>query len=228
MFAIEANKTSIEKKFFEETAFMLATRFRKGSTELIDIAEMKADATLGILEESRMKDLFTEIDGNKALDDLQHIINMNKNLLKRAFKYYSAGPGGGSATSMSGQEFRKCVRDIKIMDKNINTTNLDLIFIRVNQGSDNDPSQDDSERELSPLEFIEALVRISALKFQKSVTIAEKLNMLIQDHILKYASLTDNTRFRREIATQFVIKIFEDFEDPLRKIFDYYCGYNFF
>ena len=77
---------------------------------------------------------------------------------------------------------------------------------------------------MSPLEFMEALVRIAALRYQKNnCTLTTKFNMFMENYVLRYACQSDHARFRREIASQAVSRVFQEFDENIHKVYDFYA-----
>lgn len=208
-------------------------------------------------------------DGNadvKALAEVDEVFAEYSAELRHVFMYYAtlvpSINASNALTTMSQMEFLSFCQDcryssaiycpIHILSKNsVDTTTcrftsknfplgaMDVIFVRVNRV---DPSENMSaqvDRELTPREWLEALLRIAAAKYVKVPSIAERLRTLIQNNILPHAcryaprhcfSLkTDRTprydsgHFRKEVRSSEVKAIINRYYNQLQKIFTCYA-----
>ncbi|KAK3259720.1 hypothetical protein CYMTET_31296 [Cymbomonas tetramitiformis] len=157
-------------------------------------------------------------------------------LLQETFRHYAAGPGGGSASTMSSQEFWKLIKDCALIDKKLTNIKVDLIFMEANR----DPpgisrpktpmtskkEKDNPDSELVPEEYNEALLRIALERYpviaKKSP--AEAFEKLLEDDIEVHACKSNTGIFRAQLLDKGVQGVFRTNRKTLEKIFMYYCN----
>lgn len=76
------------------------------------------------------------------------------------------------------------------------------------------------DEELVPREFVECLVRLAVRKFAKPMSVADRLQMLMENYVLKNAMRSE--RFREDICSVKVRDVFDRYRSCLKCIFRYY------
>jgi len=97
--------------------------------------EAEEVAQFTILDRRKLRDLFKidKLDAQGAAAEVaaaEEVLRQHSKRLSQVFKFYAAGPGGGSAVTMSSAEFWKFVKDCQIPDKKVNSASIDLIFCK--------------------------------------------------------------------------------------------------
>ena len=219
--------------------------------ETDDTPQPILDLNFGQLEIERLYDLFfiPPDETEPSPDELLHLRNtldINRTMLKRVFRYYSTTVGATDVTSLTLSEFRKFLKDITVLDNKIVTYQMvDLIYVKINtpvgtevplagDGSGDDANVDDpaeekipevptDERQLLPSEFIEAVVRVAAGRYAKhDCEVADKVQMLMENFVIKYAFQADLGSFRRELLLPTNNIVFVRFHKHLKAVFVHY------
>eukprot|EP01065_Artemidia_motanka_P019300 TRINITY_DN22906_c1_g1_i1.p1 TRINITY_DN22906_c1_g1~~TRINITY_DN22906_c1_g1_i1.p1 ORF type:complete len:1257 (+),score=544.89 TRINITY_DN22906_c1_g1_i1:417-3773(+) len=106
---------------------------------------------------------------DQDLSDVEEVLAGFFEELRKIYKFYSRlSP---KSQEMTNQEFMRFVNDCNLVDKATPQAAFDVVFTRVNWADADDGAArrkvDSSQRELSPTEFVEALVRIAAQKYTR-------------------------------------------------------------
>ena len=123
-----------------------------------------------------------------------HYLNENFSDLKKLFTYYAAL---SSFPTISMMDFSNMCIAMNIMDKNINVSTLDRLFIATNVELVD--MRENPDKELCRFEILEIMVRIAGAKYKdpgQTKTYCEGLKILIDNHILPFCDNIDWQNFR--------------------------------
>jgi hypothetical protein len=210
----------------------------------------------GKLDVKRLYDLFKMPAGFDEppfheVTELNELMDTHRLALKRVFRYYSAGTGVGAVVSMSMSEFRRFLRDVRVLDSYVSREWLDLLVIRVNYLTPEEEKKlaetgvQPRERELIASKFVEAVIRVAAMRYAFSVpcithhyvfnmicvlrfdkvadmTLPAKFAQFIESHMLKFACQTSNVTFRRDVLSSDVHKVFQAYHQILERVYRHY------
>ena len=205
--------------------------------------EDQDDGTYTVIRPDGLVDLFKEVkssltgyfglDEAEQVDELDRIsayLRVNLRTTKRMFTYYAGQTVGGSNASMDKAEYFRFIKDCKLAK--IPKQKLEHIFQRANGIGVKRKSQeevDDSvfnpDNELVGNEFLEALLRLSCLKYKKNdMSMSEKLINFFEDCLIPNAGRIDSDGFRGQVMTKESLSAFKRFDQFLRDIFIIYAA----
>jgi len=55
---------------------------------------------------------------------------------------------------------------------------------------------------LAPGEFVECIVRMAAERYPRISRVADRVEMVIENHLLRFCSTSDPTEFRTQVASE--------------------------
>eukprot|EP01062_Namystynia_karyoxenos_P056003 TRINITY_DN46981_c0_g1_i1.p1 TRINITY_DN46981_c0_g1~~TRINITY_DN46981_c0_g1_i1.p1 ORF type:complete len:1451 (+),score=406.31 TRINITY_DN46981_c0_g1_i1:75-4427(+) len=109
---------------------------------------------------------------DRELAEVEEVLAKHFEELRKIYKFYSRlSP---KSQEMTSQEFMRFVSDCNLVDnKTLSQAGIDVMFTRVNWTEPDESTarkkQDGSTRELSPIEFVEMIVRIAGQKYPGKV-----------------------------------------------------------
>eukprot|EP00760_Papus_ankaliazontas_P006963 PhM_4_TR13253/c0_g2_i1/m.100940 len=210
------------------------------------IMDVKEHARFTRVPKSRLKDLHWKYNNppnsykgdwpswELQLEDTRRFFRANYNEVRRVFTYYAGS--SGNAASMSSTEWWQFVTDCRFVDKLLNKSVVERVFMQVNQddGLDHNSDGEDTSRllsddgedenplaELIPTEFVEALIRLADAKFLET-TLPEKIRSLWNEHVVPYSCRSEAVRVRRDINAPATQKVIKRYNKDMGKVFTYY------
>ena len=147
--------------------------------------------------------IFRFIKGNeKELNLVKKVLWRNYSKIKELFTSES---GLSSYPSISWNDFTAFCYYCQLVDKNLNLSSLDMIFIATNVSLHEYAGN--AERSLSRYEFLEILVRLAIAKYGNTMVPHKALEALLENHIFKYCNPSEIADFRRtHVLTSLVDK----------------------
>ena len=147
--------------------------------------------------------IFRFIKGNeKELNLVKKVLWRNYPQIKELFTSES---GLSSYPSISWNDFTAFWYFWQLVDKNLNLSSLDMIFIATNVSLHEYAGN--AERSLSRYEFLEILVRLAIAKYGNTMVPHKALEALLENHIFKYWNPSEIAEFRRtQVLTSVVDK----------------------
>lgn len=178
-----------------------------------------------------------ERDVQQRTEALRSILTVYSKDIHDIFKHYSASGGAGSIASMSLAEFNKFVKDCLICDKGLTpqaaegiyrSTMLHSPLGMLDQARNSDASSaladtDGEAREMVGKEFVDALIRIAAVKYS-DMSLDDRFHELMEQTILPNALRSQSEIFRAEVASPKVRAVFQKHKPTLQRIFRYYTS----
>eukprot|EP01012_Entosiphon_sulcatum_P037086 TRINITY_DN4746_c0_g1_i1.p1 TRINITY_DN4746_c0_g1~~TRINITY_DN4746_c0_g1_i1.p1 ORF type:complete len:497 (-),score=106.19 TRINITY_DN4746_c0_g1_i1:761-2251(-) len=159
---------------------------------------------------------------------IEAVLEENVDLLRRVYKYYASSDNSPLDRIMSGQEFWRFCTDAKITDKKKFTRDtVRAIFHLVNRQQaetyDDDPT--DTEKTMSPGEWVESLLRIAHTKFiDVDLSLADKLRELLARYVQPNCSQLKVDEFREQVNRETVQNALRRNQQYLLDIFRTYTA----
>lgn len=141
----------------------------------------------------------------------------------------SASGGAGSIASMSLSEFNKFVKDCALCDRALTPHAAESIFRAAMrrsplQDADAGAESDAAEsREMVGSEFVDALVRLAAVKFA-DLSLETRFQELMEQAVLPNALRSQSEIFRAEVAAPKLRAVFQKHKPALQRVFRYYTS----
>ncbi|CEO95815.1 hypothetical protein PBRA_004528 [Plasmodiophora brassicae] len=223
---------------------MLAARMRGDPIVVNDARENMDLAQYRTIVRWKYEELVPQVlSAQEEIARVQVLLDKYAVANRKIFRHYAAAEGVGSTMSLN--EFVKFVQDAKLVGKTLKMPQVERIFQLANsdasveaeapaapddagagaQAADDDDVIDDVENpdeELVPREFVECLVRLAVRKFAKPMSVADRLQMLMENYVLKNAMRSE--RFREDICSVKVRDVFDRYRSCLKCIFRYYAS----
>ena len=217
-----AAKRELSAKKFEAYAkdvmsFTLQVLIQKSKgveVEIKDDRRAGERAAMIKMSPERLADIVPD-EGERAMavDDLERILGGSFDELRRIYKFYASGG------NMSNAEFWKFIKDTKIPTKKLAGEKIDQVFADANGP---DAEGEVSDRELDPVEWMEAIVRIANVR-ESGSSLGDKTKSLITKQILPNACQSESEQFRAALAEKGVVEVYDRYRDNLRLIFKKYA-----
>ncbi|GAB9475309.1 hypothetical protein Gpo141_00012408, partial [Globisporangium polare] len=182
-----------------------------------------------------MAPVVPERDVQQRTEALCSILTVYSKDVHDIFKHYSASGGAGSIASMSLAEFNKFVKDCLICDKGLTPQAVEAIYrstmlhsplgmLDHARGDSTSIAEADGEaREMVGKEFVDALIRIAAVKYS-DMNLDDRFHELMEQTILPNALRSQSEIFRAEVASPKVRAVFQKHKPTLQRIFRYYTS----
>jgi hypothetical protein len=134
-------------------------------------------------------------------------------------------------------EFRRFLRDVRVLDTYVSRELLDLLVIRVNHLTPDEEREaaaagvQPRERDLVAAKFVEAVIRVAAMRYRSSddkqgggadMSLPAKVSAFFETHMLKFACQTNNSNFRRDMLAPDVHKVFVAYHAILERVYRHY------
>ncbi|TYZ67772.1 hypothetical protein PybrP1_010416, partial [[Pythium] brassicae (nom. inval.)] len=149
---------------------------------------------------------------------------------------HSASGGVGSIASMSIAEFNKFVKDCALCDRGLTPQAAEGVFRAAMLRAPltpHEPLRDDAAiasadcdaeaREMGGREFVDALVRIAAVKFA-DLSLEAQFQELMEQAVLPNALRSQSEIFRAEVAAPKLRAVFQKHKPALQRVFRYYTS----
>ncbi|EQC36511.1 hypothetical protein SDRG_05962 [Saprolegnia diclina VS20] len=150
---------------------------------------------------------------------IQKVLKHHFNDLHAIFRHYSCSTLRGHSATMSLQEYIKFVKDCNIVDKKVHLPVVDAIYHHCVEAQDDGTAQ----REMSPMDFVHALVLVADKKFP-SMVFEERIQELLDKCVLPNASRSQPEAFRLLLHSPEVRAVLLKFKSPLQHVFKYYSN----
>lgn len=202
--------------------------------------QLQSRARRGSITGLAMAPVVPERDVQQRTEALRSILAVYSKDIHDIFKHYSASGGAGSIASMSLAEFNKFVKDCLICDKTLTpqaaegiyrSTMLHSPLAMLDHARNSDPASSSSSiaeadgeaREMVGKEFVDALIRIAAVKYS-DMSLDDRFHELMEQRILPNALRSQSEIFRAEVASPKVRAVFQKHKLTLQRIFRYYTS----
>lgn len=164
--------------------------------------------------------IFRVIKGNdKELNKVKKVLWKYFPKLKELFTLES---GMSSYPCISWNDFTAFCNFCQLVDKNLNLSSLDMIFIATNVSIHE--YSGNSERALSRYEFLEILVRLAVAKYGSTMEPHKALITLLEENIFKYCNPEEVSDFRRnQIWTRDIEEFIKRNDIFMTKLFQKFC-----
>ncbi|KDO16559.1 hypothetical protein SPRG_17926 [Saprolegnia parasitica CBS 223.65] len=150
---------------------------------------------------------------------IQKVLKQHFNDLHAIFRHYSCSTLRGHSATMSLQEYIKFIKDCNIVDKKVHLPIVDAIYHHCVEAQDDGTAQ----REMSPMDFVHALILVADKKFP-SMVFEERIQELLDKCVLPNASRSQPEAFRLLLHSPDVRAVFLKYKSALQHIFKYYSN----
>lgn len=171
------------------------------------------------LSEDKLKDI-KNFDADQMMQ-IKKIIQTYYKDLRGVYKHYAVGG------AMSLNEFNALSKDTQLVDKSLTSAKLDILFVKVNVGKEDDESKK-VDRDLSPAEFMMLLIQAACIKYEKGKLCPQhpsaKFEKLIVEVILPNAEQTDTDTFRKVLASAEIKGVQGSLNKEIELIYKHYAA----
>eukprot|EP00742_Colponemidia_sp_Colp-10_P005606 GILJ01005992.1.p1 GENE.GILJ01005992.1~~GILJ01005992.1.p1 ORF type:complete len:1128 (-),score=178.50 GILJ01005992.1:285-3668(-) len=208
---------------------LLVARLNGTPKHTMETVENRDYLKYTVVNHTKLADLLAkEQYPDECVREVESLLRMHFSSLRRIFRHYAASSTNGSVVSINSDELWLLVKDCRLPGRSLTSGQIDIIFSQANVNVDRAGNPlVTHDRELSPDEFIEVLLRISAARYKqrlKTKTLAEKFGFLLDNDILPNACKHNADKFRADLMKEEVRQVFRNHEDVLRQIFNVYAA----
>ena len=169
------------------------------------------------------------VDIPREIERCQTLFTDHYQKIRHIFQHYAASEAG-DATSISMDEFYAFLKDSKLISKNLlPLSHVQDIFETVNDAGESVRDPVNPDYELTPSEFVEAIVHVAERRCRKTEngstsSLYLRVKKCLIDFVLPHACCSNSDYFRKKLREPNCHKVFSFYKEHLQGLYRTYAG----